>query len=190
MSTAEDVLYLYERNTLYYDKLNYKLNDSFLEYSIYDTDGEESNLPIFPETIGNPFFKCNFKRKVYIKPGEECSICFDKIMTKKNAYLTACGHSFHKTCLFTTYEIKRQTNPYCSLNCPLCRAKLGLDIKDLAYRYRYIFNNQLDNLENFWIKKDFICCDICPSKNFHYIGMKNNCEDCKKYQDGDLLFGL
>lgn len=186
MSTAEDVLYLYERNSLYYDKSS----ELFLEYSVYDKNGDESNLPIFPETIGNIFIKCDMKRKVYIKPGEECSICLEKIMTKRNAYLTACGHSFHKNCLFKTYETKRQTNPYCSLLCPLCRAKLGLDIKDLAYRYRYICTNQLDNLENFWLRKNYLCCDICPSKNFHYIGMKKDCNYCKKYQDGDLLFGL
>lgn len=186
MSTAEDVLYVYERNSLYYDKLN----NSFIEYSLYDENGEKNILPVFPETIGNPFIKCSFKRKVYIRPGEECSICYDKIMTKTNAWLTPCGHSFHKKCLFMSYEIKRQINPYCSLKCPLCRTNLGLDIKELGYRYRYVFSNQLDNLENFWIRKDFICCDICPAKNFHYIGMKKDCKYCKKFQNGDLLFGL
>lgn len=186
MSTAEDVLYLYERNSFHYDKLD----ESCLGYSLYDLNEEENNLPILPETIGNQFIKCNFKRKVYIKPGEECSICFEKIMTKRNAYLTACGHSFHKKCLFKTYQVKRQTNPYCSLYCPLCRAKLGLDIKDLAYRYRYICTNQLDNLENFWLRNDFMCCDICPNGKNHYIGMKKDCDTCKKYQDGELLFGL
>ena len=184
MTTAEDVLYLYERNSLYYD------NPSELLY-IYDTydNGKPANLPVNPEIIGNSLVKCDFKRKVYIKPGEECPICFEKIITKKNAYLTACGHSFHKKCLFMTYEANRKVNPYCILKCPICRSNLGLDIKDLAYKYRYP-DNQLDTLENFWIRKDFMCCDICPSNKFHYIGMSKICNTCKKYQSGDIMFGI
>jgi hypothetical protein len=183
MTTAEDVLFLYERNNRYYNILE---EDNYFEH---DENGNEINLPIIPETIGNQYIKCNFKRKVYIKPGEECCICLDKIYTKTNAYLTGCGHSFHKKCLFKSYEVKRKSNPNCTLNCPLCRSNMGLDIKDLAYRYRYVSFNQLDNLENFWIKKDYMNCDICYNRD-HYIGMKKNCNICKKYCDGELLFGL
>lgn len=42
--------------------------------------------------------------KCYINPQEDCSICLEKICNKSDAYLTNCGHAFHKSCLFKTYE--------------------------------------------------------------------------------------
>jgi hypothetical protein len=173
MSTAEDVWYLYERNNKYYN------------------NEEKYILPIEPETIGNQSNKCNFKRKVYIRPDEECSICLDKINKKSTAYLTGCGHSFHKKCLFNLYEIKRNYNPFCVLKCPICRTNMGLEISELSFKYHINLNNNLDRLENFWIKKDYLCCDICPNRvKIHYIGMNKKCKTCIKYHNGDILFGL
>jgi hypothetical protein len=193
MTTAEDVWYLYEKKNRYEDLIQHN-NENIIQYEEenydYDYDKDLYGCPIIPDTIGNIFNKCNFNRKVYIKPGEECCICLDIISKKTNAYLTGCGHSFHKKCLFKSYEVKRKSNPNCTLNCPLCRAHLGLDIRDLAYRYSPVPDRYLDNLENYWLRNDFMCCDICPNKKNHYIGMKKDCNTCMKYQNGDILFGL
>lgn len=197
MTTTEDVWFLYEKRNDYADLIIFNKNEcDKTEYDfdpsyiclIYSEIGNES--PIYPEKIGNEFNKCNFKRKVYIKPGEECPICYEAINHKSNAYLTGCGHSFHKTCIFKHYEIRRQFNPNCSLYCPMCRSCLGLEIKDHLYRYRYTYINHLDNLENFWLKKELMYCDICHCNKDHYIGMKKDCDTCKEYIDGKLLFGL
>ena len=102
-----------------------------------------------------------------VEEEENCPICLDPLETKEVKTLDkildengkeVCGHSFHKKCLFIAYETKRKTNPYCILHCPLCRSKMGHEIKDVSYRYKLL--NNLDILENFWIKKEFMCCDI------------------------------
>lgn len=185
MTTAEDVWYLYEKKNTYKDLIKHDKTTDYIDN--FDTDLYES--PVNPEKIGNQFNSCNFKRKVYIKPGEECPICLENIVTKSNAYLTGCGHSFHKKCLFKNYEANRKMKANCSLNCPMCRSNLGLEIKECAHRY-LCYDNYLDQLENFWLRNEFMCCDICYNKKDHYIGMKKDCETCKQYINGELLFGL
>lgn len=182
MATAEDVFYLYERNSRhYYD------NENDIEYY------EENKInPVRPYTIGNQFVKCSLDRKIYIKPGEACPICFDNIEIKKNAYLTICGHSFHKKCIFDYYEHKRLDNPYSQLRCPLCRFNNGHDLKSLEYRYHInvIKPNYCDDLENFWLNKDYKLLQICSKNKKHFIGMNKNCQNCKKYRNGELIFGI
>ena len=105
-ATAEDVFYLYERNKCVYDNCKLagrRCPDSDLEMECYCSISNTSVLPI---TIGDQSVKCDFKRKVYIKQGEECSICLEQIYQKNNAYLTSCGHSFHRSCLFKAFENK------------------------------------------------------------------------------------
>jgi hypothetical protein len=183
MSTAEDVFSLYERNfSIYYDcNKNNKIDTcpNMWKGFCYCFCSQ----PLLPNTIGNTGVLCNVKRKCYIKPGEECPICMDPITTKSTAYLTTCGHSFHKLCIFKCME-KKWTDKYGScFHCPMCRTNLGMDIHDINERYNYgsIKCNNLDLLENFWLKKDFTIAYICRNKFDHYLGMKRGCQKCENY---------
>ena len=204
-ATAEDVFCLYERNKSVYD--NCKLAGKICPDAEH---GMEcycfiSSTPVLPITIGDQQVRCDFKRKVYIKQGEECSICLDQIYQKNNAYLTSCGHSFHKLCLFKAFETKvvdRHT-----FNCPICRARLGYPEFYCRYtntfkRFDSDFDTEFDNefnnefykkthynfdiLEDFWLGKDFTTLHICNrsngNSNKHALGMKNGCDRCLEYR--------
>jgi hypothetical protein len=182
--TAEDVFSLYERNSSYYNncKLSGKIcpNDGFNGECYCQMEKE----PVLPITIGDQCVPCDIKRKVYIKQGEECSICLDSIFQKNNAYLTSCGHSFHKLCLFKAFEAKAATTA--SFACPLCRARLGYP--EFYCRYTSVFKsnnfskpNHLDNLEEFWLSINFQLLQMCNNGS-HPIGMKSTCKKCIRYR--------
>lgn len=44
----------------------------------------------------------------------ECSICFENI-TNKNKIILICGHIYHKKCIKTWYNFKK------NYSCPICR---------------------------------------------------------------------
>jgi hypothetical protein len=191
MTTVDDVFYLYERNSSYYyncgkqGKIN-ECPDMWCNecYCI-------SNQDVLPVTIGNQQVPCSFKRKCYIKPGEDCPICFDKILKKSESYLTCCGHSFHKSCLFKCMETKWKKKYASNFTCPVCRANLGTDVQEMSLRYKMPSENNLDNLENFWLNKDLMLTQICSNNYDHDIGMKNNCYICSEYREkGFLLYEI
>ena len=78
-------------------------------------------------------------KKCYIAFGEICPICIEPITTKSSAWLTPCGHAFHKKCLIDNYHY-RDIHNMCIQNsneipCPVCREGLvcccvGLDSLD------------------------------------------------------------
>lgn len=174
MATVEDVFDLYERNSYYYHNCKgtkcIQLNDD-VECFCYLC------MTVYPVTIGDATVPCSFKRKRYIKPKEDCSICLDKIVKKTDAYLTPCGHSFHKLCIFKTLENK----PFSSLKCPNCRSKIG----NPELISRYSGETELDRLENFWITKELENPVFCSNKgsgpNVHYLGLNKGCNTCKNY---------
>ena len=156
----EDVFYLFERNKLIYSK------------------NPEVEL-VQPLTIGEIHTSCKLNIKCYIFQEEECSICLDKINIKKNAFLTECGHSFHRECLFKTFENKWKLKPFSNVRCPLCRC--GLGYPDLLTRY--LGNNDLDQLENFWLTKEYCIPRYCGNiQTSHYLGMKKKCNKCLQYR--------
>jgi hypothetical protein len=167
MTTLEDTLnnYEYIRNTK---------DDEF--YYDYDTIGYFSGNNIDDNIIYKKTIKENLKFKHYIKIGEECSICYECIYHKKNAYLTTCGHSFHRTCiskwLIATYEAG---------DCPICR-------QDIGYYEGNIYNskNSLDKIEDLWLNYDKILPELCCEyirKNNHIKGFNKNCDKCLKYRN-------
>ena len=179
MSTAEDVFHLYERNK------NKEYNDCIKLCkpcpNLFGNDCCcESLDPVLPVTIGEQFIRCKLKVKSYIKFGEDCPICFDPIKHKANAYLTGCGHSFHRKCLFDTIHAKWQVKPFSTLKCPMCRSTLGYP--EMFERYIYTYNryNSLDRLEDFWICKEFRMPEFCASGK-HYLGMNKKCKRCINY---------
>ena len=176
--TENDVFFLYERNKKIYDHCilaKRKCQD------LYDECYCHLDVPVLPITIGNQFSPCNIKIKTYINPQEECSICLEQIMNKSNAYLTNCGHAFHKSCLFKSYEIISDPNKF---SCPLCRKHIFYP--DFYCRYPQwgvfrTYKNYLDVLEEFWLSKDYTMVKLCSSDK-HYLGMNNNCVKCLEYR--------
>jgi len=174
----DDVFYLYERNKYIY--INCKLLQKKCFGILYD--GEcycHMDDIVKPLTIGDQSVKCKLKVKCYIKFGEECPICLENIIHKKNAYLTGCGHAYHRLCLFKVFETKWKNKPYSTLRCSLCRCALGFP--ELFERYAF-GDNGLDNLENFWLVKDYIIGNFCGASK-HYIGMNKNCNRCLIYRN-------
>jgi hypothetical protein len=183
MSTAEDVFYLYERNSLIYKN---KSNDD-----------ENYKQVILPYTIGDQDTPCKLKIKCYIRPGEECPICIDKIQTKSSAFLTNCGHSFHKECLFNSIKSKWSTSGYTSVaRCPMCRCSLGHP--DFIQRYKasyftepYRDDNEIDKLEDFWLSKDYKLPFYCSNSYDHYLGCERTCFSCKEYREkGSYIYEI
>jgi hypothetical protein len=190
--TEIDVFHLYERNKkTAYDNCDAQRRrcPDFNEGGCYC----HLNVPVLPITIGDDLSNCNFKIKSYINPHEDCPICLEKINKKSDAYLTNCGHAFHKSCLFKTYESqfinhKNITNngvKWMVFRCPLCRQ--DLPYPDFYCRYpqwAVILSkkNYLDILEEFWLSKDYSIARLCyKSNNDHYLGMSNSCCYCKEY---------
>lgn len=185
MSTTEDVFWLYERNK------NKEYNDCIKLCkpcpNLFGNDCCcDSSDPILPITIGEQTTKCRFKVKSYIKIGEECPICFESIQHKKNAYLTGCGHAFHRKCLFNTIQSKWEIKPFSTIKCPMCRSKLGYPEMFERYTYDYNRDNFLDRLEDFWLCKEYRMPDFCNSGK-HYLGMKKNCRRCINYRDNGVF---
>jgi hypothetical protein len=144
---------------------------------------------IYPTNIGDSDSVCNIKYKCYIKPGEECPICMEQILTMSNAYLSYCGHTYHKKCIYTYMKTKWESkNYYTSCKCPMCRSSLGHP--DLKQRYKYSYfdisykcENGLDKLEDFWLSCEYKLPEYCGNNMDHYLGMKQNCKCCKLYRE-------
>lgn len=187
MSTAEDVFYLYERNSRYYYDCNIK--KKFKEIQDYCNGECYCNIEqqVKPFTIGDQDIPCEFNVRCYIKPCEECPICYEPIMTKTSAFITNCGHAYHKKCIFKCIESKWLSTSYISsAKCPMCRCSLGHP--DFIQRYKssyfslkYENENGLDKLEDFWISIDYTLPSFCSNRYDHYLGCDKSCIVCKKY---------
>ena len=71
--------------------------------------------------------------------------------------------------------------------CPICRTNLGLDLHEINIKYKF-GENHLDNLENFWLNKDFTVIQKCMNRYDHDLGMKNDCKYCLDYRkNGSIL---
>ena len=153
-------------------------------FALFERNQEEINQIVQPVCIGDSSISCRFSVKCYIRPGEECPVCLEKILLKKDSYLTDCGHAFHRQCLFQVLENKWKEKLFGILNCPLCRCKLGFP----EFSERYCFRDNpcyLDILENFWLTKDFMLPHYCTNtiKSIHYLGMNRKCRMCKDYRE-------
>lgn len=195
MSTEDDVFCLYERNSSWYHNCNNFNKMTECPTSWVNKCECYLKQPVKPVTIGDQTVKCNFKRKIYIIPNQECSICLEPIVTKSNAYLTSCGHGFHKSCIYKAFETKMLKKYASQFKCPECRTKLGYDLDNLNDRYNTNNDNDndnnkftLDDLENFWIRKDYNLPQLCSTNWKHYIGFNVGCSVCLHYiKNGNKL---
>lgn len=198
MSTAEDVFYLYERNSRYYHDCKFK--NSIEKCEDYSNNECYCHMKqnVIPFTIGDQYGgRPNLKIKCYIKPGDECPICYEPILTKLSAFITSCGHQYHKKCLFKYMESKWLSTSYMSVaRCPMCRCSLGHPEFQQRYRYSYFsynyeHDNGLDQLEDFWLNKDYKVPLFCSNKYDHYLGTDKICFICKSYREkGELLYEI
>lgn len=140
-------------------------------------------------TIGDIYAPCELKVKCYVNPGEECPVCFDKIIQRTNAFVTNCGHAFHKKCLFKYIELKWKSQHYMvSAKCPICRCSLGHPIFKEKYKSNYFVSsykedNELDKLEDFWLTCEYRLPTYCCNQHDHYLGMNDDCFCCKEYRE-------
>lgn len=195
MTTAEDVFYLYERNSNYYHTCN-KI-DRLEICGECASDGCYCHLKqdVYPFTIGDQQLSCNIKVRCYIRPGDECPVCYEEILTKSSAYITCCGHHFHKKCLFKCMESKWLSTKYIfPARCPMCRCFIGHPefvqrYKSSYFKMPYENDNQIDKLEDFWISHEYKLPLFCSHGYDHYLGMKLNCYCCKVYREkGDMIY--
>ena len=151
----------------------------------------DENRLINPCVIGRSKSKYDLKTKCYIPYLEECSIFTSEITHKKEAFLTDCGHSFHRHCLADYYHVMQKQKLCWSLSCPLCRTKLGNPVFYEKYNLYSEEFNRLDDLENFWWNEhDYTKITMCKYYNddnhdnyeYHYLGMNNKCRGCQKYR--------
>jgi hypothetical protein len=185
MSTVEDVFYLYERNSKFYHEPSHSPED--YKNCLNKTCYCNINKTVLPFTIGDQDTECNIKYKCYIKLGEKCPICYESIMMKSSAFLTVCGHAYHKKCLFKYLEYKwLSTSFITSVKCPMCRCSVGYPEFMRRYRSSYFSinhkdDNQLDKLEDFWICNEYNLPESCSNGYDHYLGFDSNCFICNNY---------
>lgn len=170
MTTLEDIFTPIERNSWIYYAFDDYCNDTIIVYPIQIG---------FRDRISKSNYKNEFKTlkenlsiKHYIKIGEECSICYEEINKKNNAYLTDCGHCFHMNCIN-----KWITKTWLNGRCPICRKDIG----DSDIYQRYNNKRLLDSLEDFWINIDNIIPEMCNDLN-HFKGMNKYCNHCLLYR--------
>jgi len=148
----DDVFWLYERNMNYYRccKTNgntmARCTNTWNQTDCYCSE----TYAVQPITIGDQTMPCRLQTKTYIPIGEQCPICMEGIYSKNNAYLTGCGHAYHKSCIMFVLQITSGTHR--NLLCPFCRANLGRP--EIPGRYGTTYN-ELDCLENFWATMDW-----------------------------------
>lgn len=189
MSTAEDVFHIYERNSkLYFTCKEWKHCPTQFNRCCYCSE----NMEIRPFTIGNQDKKCTFNNKCYVRPGDECSICYEPILTKRTSFLTDCGHSYHRKCLFAYIQNKWQSSSCISVvKCPLCRRSIGEQVFQSRYRSSYFLGGTenvhgLDRLEDFWLCHEFNLPEFCRNKYNHYLGFSSTCKTCNLYNTKGL----
>lgn len=191
------VWWVYERNSNYYHICKDISNcpNTFQRNLCYC----HRHALVKPIIIGECGFWCDDKiglnHKSYIKWGEICPICTDPIIYKRNAWITPCGHGFHRNCLVDNHryrQINKMTIEYTnSIPCPMCREGLiecCIGLADIN-RYGDEFEddeddnkkNLLDRLEDFWLNIDrsyyYLCYDCDKG-----LGMNNSCKTCVNYQ--------
>jgi hypothetical protein len=132
----------------------------------------------------------DFYVKKYLIFGEECAICYENIITRKDAYILQCGHGFHYSCLEKNKNYSDDN--YCG-KCPMCRHEYNLRYchKNSTIMHlgadEYIEPNYIDMLDDFWSINNVIVPKLCLESNTkHFIGMNDDCEYCEEYRlNGD-----
>jgi hypothetical protein len=142
----------------------------------------------------DPFY--NFTKVPYIKFGELCSICFEPITNRKNAYYTECEHIMHKTCITayynSTYNKREYGHSYnWNISCPICRTDLQkcVWLEKRGLTNPFLKNSLNSNLDYDMYKELFsedmlecIGCE-CTSGCGNICGSNyDSCKSCKNWR--------
>lgn len=156
--------------------------DDEVEEEIADDSGYcmcHSNQAWAPLEIGFKYFRPTLACKTYIRPGEECAICTEPVLYRSDAYLTLCGHSFHRSCTANWVDKCTDIQP----GCPLCR-----DIIPCGEQESTCVSNAastgLDRLEDFWWNIHTRSVQLCSSSRDpqHPLGTNKYCVGCVVYR--------
>ena len=191
-------------------KMVYKKNNYITLDDIFHCDERnrwvyDDDLDVYPIIIGHSLLekykksykkinkisvKTNLNRKNYILVGEECPICYEPILTKKQAFLTDCSHGFHYNCIQTSYNLNYEK----FAECPICRQDIGdfENLKQLYYQGSSA-RNKMDKYENFWNNIHTLIPEKCywtnsneSIINIHNFGMNKNCYNCIRFRKGEI----
>jgi hypothetical protein len=132
----------------------------------------------------------------YINPNSDvCCVCLEGIISKSNAYITNCGHKFHKTCLYDC------SNHDDEMNCPYCRCEgaisnsIGSIIEDFEYPQSFMGSDVIGvsrtvSLLNDWdpsighLLIDSVC-NRCFQRN--RIKYRHKCMKCHEFVYGKKI---
>ena len=155
--TIDDVFHVFDKST----------NDIMYSFSIKENNNDR---------------KYTFKDKLYIKIMDECPICLESIASKKNAYLTNCGHAFHKTCI---HELVFNN---VNASCPVCRNIHGIGPVNLFSDDYHRYKNKNDDYEFYGEFKYPRYCTEC----WKIEGSNNNncliCNQCNNFKFGLVYY--
>ena len=137
-------------------------------------------------TFEDVFYSRN--NKYYLKYGEECTICLDKIITKTTAYITECGHKYHKKCVLDYMKIEWMSKNYTGLiSCPMCRKSVSDDhLNDNYYSsdaLRILDYVSLDIIPQYKLPQ------FCSNRYDHYLGLNKKCKCCEYFREkGEYIY--
>lgn len=183
----------YERNRNYYH--THYNPDTCATYSDFGRCTCRYSQLLSPLIVGNCGFedKPSINRRCYIGFGEQCPICIQPILHKKTAWLTPCGHAFHRKCLLYAFRHYLELDIAYSnvMPCPICRKELtNCCIGEYTTPHYHVpiydLVNELDSLENFWTDIEDKVSVKCP-KCTHILGSNAaGCEKCKRQRKYDI----
>lgn len=185
MATAEDIFWVYEPERFVKYQQCANMADCPNNFNGCCDCYENSNSNIIPLRIGMGQHKPHLNVKTYIRPNQECPICLDPITHRPTAYLSVCGHGFHKECISKTYVANTRQKCMSQLKCPICRHTLGNDIEYITERYTSDLGT-IDSVENFWNIYPHNIPTICRkmhNNQYHTLGCNNTCSRCLDYRN-------
>ena len=176
--TAEDVFYKYERNRMFYSNCHEMGKLACCPTKFGNKCYCWTEEVVNPTTIGYTISSPTLGVKTYIAFNEKCPICLSGITHKSNAYLTECGHSFHRKCMYKAFVACWGRQYLAPFKCPICRDCIGVPAIELKYNS----TNFLDELENYEQCKEYYSHFTCDNGYNHKIGFKKDCKSCLKYR--------
>ena len=133
------------------------------------------------------------KTGLYINPKIDiCCICLDNFKTEKNAFITECGHKYHKTCIFKYLWINNKSDCCYCRNIHGCGTSISFHTEMISnnitiakeFNKNNGYYNEEDNLQdknfskNMWKNMNILCEINEYDSLLNYIVFNYYCTDC------------